>query len=402
MNIKRLFSKARDVKLTDYLSVFPMLLGLIASPFFRKKYRDVWGICERKNEARDNGYHFFKYMTREHPEQKCIYAIDRKCNDYQKVSGLGDLVQYGSIRHWITYFTCRYLISSQAYKPNGYVCTFIERAGWFKPDHVFLQHGITKDRAEFLLASNRRAKYFIAGAEPEYRFMREEFGYPEGTIQYTGFPRFDALHGEPPLVNRIFIMPTWRKWLRFRSETHEDAGIDINTSEYISMWKQFFDSPRLKEIVEQNDLEIIFYPHPNMRGILDPKRIAPSFVNIANDENADIQDLMKSSRLLVTDYSSVFFDMLYMKRPVIFYQFDEEKYRKYHYQQGWFDYKKTDFGKSFRDPADVIEELNRIVISDFRVSTAFEEEHNRTFPYYDSLNSQRVYELLKSGLQSSV
>ena len=99
MNIKRFFSKARDAKISDYLAFFPMLTGRIASLFCKKKYKDVWGICERKTEARDNGYHFFKYMTREHPEQRCIYAIDRKCNDYIKVKDLGETVQFGSVKH---------------------------------------------------------------------------------------------------------------------------------------------------------------------------------------------------------------------------------------------------------------------------------------------------------------
>ena len=397
MNIKRFISKARDAKISDYLSFFPMFAGCIASPFYKKKYRDVWAVSERKKEARDNGYHFFKYMTAEHPEQKCIYAIDKKCNDYTKVKDLGETVQFGSVRHWILYFTCRYLISSQAFKPNGYVCAVIERAGLFKPDHIFLQHGITINRAEFLMASNRRAKYFIAGAEPEYRFMKEEFGYPEGTIQYTGFPRFDALHEQAPDNNRIFVMPTWRKWLKWRSESHEDAGADMKSSEYITMWKRFFDSPKLKEIVERNNLEIVFYPHPNMSGIIDPESIVPSFVSIADIEDADIQGLMKSSKMLITDYSSVFFDMVYMKRPVIFYQFDIEKLRKYHYAQGWFDYRATGFGKSVPDPDGVVDELERIVEADFRVDSCYEEEHRRTFPYYDSLNSKRVYDLLKNG-----
>ena len=165
--------KLKDVSIGDLCALGPMSAAFLAKPIVRKKYRKLWLICENENEARDNGYHFFKYMTREHPGQKCIYAIDKKCNDYMKVCNLGEIVQFGSVKHWILYFTCKYLISSQAFKPDGYVCTFIERAGLFHPDHVFLQHGITKDMAEFLLASQRRAKYFIAGAEPEYEFMKD-------------------------------------------------------------------------------------------------------------------------------------------------------------------------------------------------------------------------------------
>ena len=397
MNLKRFFSKARDAKISDYLAFFPMLIGRIASPFYKKKYKDVWGICERKTEARDNGYHFFRYMTREHPEQKCIYAIDKKCNDFSKVKDLGETVQFGSVKHWIQYFSCRYLISSQSYKPNAYVCTFMERAGMFKPDHVFLQHGITINKPEYLNPQLRRLKYFITATPQETSFVVDELGYSADVVKMCGFPRFDALHIPEPEGNRIFIMPTWRKWLRFRSEAHEDAQMDIQSSEYFSMWKEFLNSPKLRELAEQKNLEIVFFPHANMKGILSPESIVPSYITIADTDKDDIQELIKSSKLLITDYSSVFFDMVYMKRPVIFYQFDLEKFRKYHYAQGWFDYQNTSFGRSVKDPDGLIEEIRKTADSMFCIDGSFEKEHETTFPLYDFMNSRRVYDLLVTG-----
>ena len=395
MDLKRFFSKARDAKISDYLAFFPMLTGRIASLFCKKKYKDVWGVCERKTEARDNGYHFFKYMTREHPKQRCIYAIDRKCNDYKKVSSLGETVQFGSVKHWILYFSCKYLISSQSFKPNAYVCTFIERAGMFKPDHIFLQHGVIINTNEYLRANLRPVKLFVTSTPQERDFVATELGHGFNVVKMCGLPRFDALHDASPDGNRIFIMPTWRKWLRFKSETHDDAQMDIRSSEYLTMWKEFLNSPKLKELADLYGLDIVFYPHPNMKGILDPESIVPSYIKIADLNTADIQELIKSSKLLITDYSSVFFDMVYMKRPVLFYQFDLEMFRKYHYAKGWFDYQSTSFGKSVKDSDGLMAEISRLAGSGFSIDSAFEEEHARTFPLYDTKNSERVYELLK-------
>lgn len=394
MDIKRLLSKAKDVKPEDYLSFFPMLAALIVSPFYKKKYKDTWGISERKAEAKDNSYHFFKYMTSHHPEQKCIYTIDKKSKDFHKVCDLGETVQFGSIKHWILYFTCPYLISSQTFKPNAYMCTFLERSKTFLPNHVFLQHGITKDKAEFLLASSMHAKYFIAGAKPEYEFMKKEFGYPDGTMQYTGFARFDALHSSQTRNNRILIMPTWRKWLRLKSETHDDAQMDLESSEYINCWRKLLQNSEFKKIIDQYNLEVIFYPHPNMKGILSPETIITSDIRLADIDQEDLQELLKTSGLLITDFSSVFFDMAYMKKPVIFYQFDEEKYRKYHYQQGWFDYHHTAFGNSYSNADDVIDELKKIIEENYEMSESFETEHRNTFPLYDTNNCERIYNLL--------
>ena len=394
MDIKRLILKSKDVSLNDYLSFFPMLVGAALSVFYKKKYYSIWGICERKDEARDNAYHFFKYMASEHPEQKCLYAIDKKCADYQKVKDLGDTVQFGSVKHWILYFTCKYTISSQNFMPNGYMCTFIERAGLFHPNHVFLQHGITKDKAEFLFAKYRRVKFFIAGAAPEYEFMKKEFGYPEGTMQYTGFARFDALHEMKTQKNRILIMPTWRKWLWLKSETHEDAKMDLDSSEYISCWRELLQSDRLQQLIDEHDLDIVFYPHPNMKGLLRPETFVGPRIHVADFEEEDLQDMMKSSIMLITDYSSVFFDMAYMKKPVIFYQFDEKQYRKYHYQQGWFDYHTTSFGDFCISRDEVLDSLEKTIARDYQVTEAFLEEHAKTFPLYDKANSKRIFNVL--------
>ena len=66
---------------------------------------------------------------------------------------------------------------------------------------------------------------------------------------------------------------------------------------------------------------------------------------IAHKDDYDVQDLLIRSSVLVTDYSSVFFDFAYMGKPVIYYQFDEDEFRKNHYQEGYFSYREHGFGR---------------------------------------------------------
>ena len=400
MNLNYYLRKSKDVRGRDYLSFFPMIFALICSPFCAGKYKDVWAVSERPDEARDNGYHFFRYMRKHHPEQPCVYVCDSSCADYIKVKELGEIIQPGSIRHWLIYFRASYLISSQYFAPNGYMVKLIERLRLFRPKHVCLQHGITKDMAEFLLASHRNAEYFIAGAKPEFDFMRENFGYPEGTMQYTGFARFDALHDFTVNPGQILVMPTWRKWLRFRSETHSDAGMDIASSEYVSRWKELLCGEDFIRMIDQYHLNVVFYAHPNMKGRLNPFSIVDKRIRVADPRQEDLQELLKSSAMLITDYSSVFFDIVYMKKPVIFYQFDEEKFRKYHYKQGWFDYKKTSFGSVCYSSGEVITELKQIIDGGFVVSDEYLAEHGKVFPKYDKNNCERIYQLLIGSLKS--
>ena len=80
-----LINKIKDVKIKDYFSVFPMITALILKPFYRERYQGTWLICEEPYEARDNGYHFFRYMCERQPQQKCYYAVKKESVDAKKV-----------------------------------------------------------------------------------------------------------------------------------------------------------------------------------------------------------------------------------------------------------------------------------------------------------------------------
>ena len=386
--------KIKDVSINDYLSVIPMTCALILKPLFAKRYRDSWVICEEKTEARDNGYHFFKYLCLNHQEQCCYYAIDKRCKDREKVRKLGKTVHYGSIKHWLLYFTGKYNISSQkGGKPNAALCSFFELNGLFKPHNVFLQHGVTKDKNDWLMAEKCRFDYFVTATTTEDRFVRQAFGYDPSIIHYTGFPRFDNLHdGIDGVKNRIIIMPTWRKWLRLKSEKNESLGPDLKTSVFIKGWGDLLNSEELSLIIDKYNLDIIFYPHRAMQPYISDFRenINPR-IKIASIEDYDIQELMKSAQLMITDYSSVYFDMFYMKKPVIFYQFDEEEFRKYHYEKGWFDYYNNEFGNSHSDYHAVVTTLEEYINCEYKVSSSFLKAHEHEFELFDRMNSERIY-----------
>ena len=386
--------KIKDVSINDYLSIIPMTCALILKPLFAKRYRDSWVICEEKTEARDNGYHFFKYLCLNHQEQCCYYAIDKRCKDREKVRKLGKTVHYGSIKHWLLYFTGKFNISSQkGGKPNAALCSFFELNGLFKPHNVFLQHGVTKDKNDWLMAEKCRFDYFVTATTTEDQFVRRAFGYDPSIIHYTGFPRFDNLHdGIDGVKNRIIIMPTWRKWLRLNSEKNENLDLELKMSDFLKNWTNFLNCEELLRLINKYNLEIIFYPHRAMQSYISEFREAiNSQITIASDEDYDMQELMKSSQLMITDYSSVFFDMFYMKKPVIFYQFDEEIFRQYHYEEGWFDYHNNAFGKTHVSYLEVINELEEYIKNDYKVTDEFLKAHQNEFKLFDNMNSERIY-----------
>ena len=92
---------------SDILSVFNYMLMLIPSLIYmlvlKVRKQNVWLIFEDKNTARDNGYYLFKYIRNNHPNDLAYYVISKKAKDYNKVSKLGNVINYGSLKHYLYY-----------------------------------------------------------------------------------------------------------------------------------------------------------------------------------------------------------------------------------------------------------------------------------------------------------
>ena len=86
------------------------IIGLAAR--YTKKYKNLWLIAERKTEARDNGLHFFKYMTQNHGEVNTAFIIDRNSPDFDRVSCLGTVIQPNTFSHMLAFACAKVRISS--------------------------------------------------------------------------------------------------------------------------------------------------------------------------------------------------------------------------------------------------------------------------------------------------
>ncbi len=403
--IKELQQRYCDLRITDLYAVLQFIIAYPISKLYKFYRRDLWLICEDPYEARDNGYAFFKFLVTSRKGQDAVYAIKRKSPDYPKVSSLGKTVEYGSLLHWIYYLTAARNISSQkGGKPNAAICYLLEIFLNQQNNRVFLQHGITKDDAKWLYYKNTKLNLFICGAKPEYDYIKKKFGYPGDNLKYIGFCRYDELHNIDIKKNQVLIMPTWRNWLSMPSKKrqfiNQEQSLDTDnlflSSEYYLKWKELLTSPELRALSLKYNAEIIFFPHRNMQKYLQWFQDGSPHIKIANWEKFDIQKLIRESGILITDYSSVFFDFIYMKKPIIFYQFDEIQYRKYQYQQGYFDYNNNPFSIPAHTYQEALNTLTDILEKDSKLDIPYLTAHEKYFKLYDANNCARTYQAIKN------
>ncbi len=364
------------------------MLQLVLTPIAKIKFygKRPWIISERGFDARDNGYQFFLYLRNKHPEINAWYLITRDSKDLKKVVDLGNILYKGTIKHFMLYISASLLLG--AFEPiipsaNKRFGELIKKKNDQK--YIFLQHGIIGNDLPVYHKENAKFDLFFCGAKPEFDYVSKYFNYTEGEVRYTGLARFDALHNIKP-QKMILIMPTWRRWI-----AEMDAD-EITQSEYVLRWNSIINNPLLIDISEKYDVNIIFYPHALMQKSIGFFSSSNDRIIIANQQEYDLQTLIKDSSMLITDYSSVNFDFAYMNKPVLYYQFDDERFFKDHVGVGWFDYKNMGFGECVNNEEDLFICVKDYLVNGFRMKPNYEQRIKSVFPLYDDNNCERIYQ----------
>ncbi len=377
--------------------IFTNVLFFVSFPlafliYGRKK---IWLISEVDFDARDNGLHLFTYLRKEHPEINVVYLISKKNPNYRTVSELGKTVKPHSYKHMLMFIAAKAKIStlvlgcSPSWALNRYLlkhhCT---------GKNIALKHGIFKNLHPNYFKQNAHLDLICCGAKPEYDFIKDNFGYSDGVAQYTGLARFDGLQNIKP-EKEILIMPTWRRWLDKVGNEEEFAK-----SEFFQQWYKLLNNENFAKIVKDNEISVVFYVHPKLNKYVELFKKANPNVTFLNSKSGDsVQAHLKSSAITITDFSSIFFDIAYMKKPAIYFQFDEEQYYGSHYKKAYFDYRENGFGPVCVNTEEVVNSLNSIVNNNLEIEPVYLKRAEEFFPLHDGNNCSRIYDAIMEVLK---
>ncbi len=187
-------------------------------------------------------------------------------------------------------------------------------------------------------AANRRThrNYRKEGRQLDYlvspsAFYTEKLGsaldmkHMEGRVLEVGYPRNDclftftdadaaALKEELGILGDkkvILYAPTWR-------ENQHEAGVGYT-------YRMGLDLKGLKQELA-SDYVILFRVHYMVRRLFDFDEYEGFLYDVS--DYSDISRLYTIADMLVTDYSSVFFDYANLKRPILFYMYDFQEYKE--------------------------------------------------------------------------
>ncbi len=342
--------------------------------------------------AQDNGYYFFKYCMENDIEKKLgrkiYYVIDKNSPDMEKLLPYKkNLIEFMSIKYIVYMLASKLLIStdtrSHAYawrSKNSIMTRYLK-----SKKLVFLQHGVTAlKKVDFLYGKGHYGdcNLFVVTSDYEKDIVLKNFGYKESEIAVSGFARWDVLEDKSQGGRDILLMPTWRNWL-------EEVGDEVfKQSDYYQNYMRFLTSDRLATILEKNDLKLNFYLHPKFRDYINEFKIDAERIRLIPFGQEPLNELMMKCRMLITDYSSVCWDMYYQGKPVIFYQFDLDDYYELH--GSYLDMRKDLFGPQVEQLEDVFTAFEKMVEDDFKLEPKYEELRHYYYKHIDDKNSQRI------------
>jgi len=364
----------------------------------KKKNYQIWLINDRRDRAGDNGEYFFRYLkTQKLVGIKVYFVIEKNNSDYKRLKKFGNIIDIDSEKYINKFLICDKIITSMTNSwvtnPFNNDLVFIRDLLHF--DIIFLQHGITKDDISFILNRFiRNYSIFITSSKKEYKSILDpKYGYNTNNIKLTGFARFDNLENmknTKSVEKKIIIIPTWRKNIRGTRDSltyksiHSDMFIYSN---YFKFYNNLINDNNLLLMLNKTNYTGIFCLHPSLSSQYIDFDKNKYFTII---EKCNYQKLLLESSLLITDYSSIFFDFAYLRKPVIYTHFDYKEYRNTHYKEGYFDYYRDGFGPICKDIKCTINEISFELENNCILRRKFLRNIKRFFSFFDNKNSERI------------
>jgi CDP-glycerol glycerophosphotransferase (TagB/SpsB family) len=361
------------------------------------KDEQCWLIGSMSGRAyADNSAALHRYLVENCPDIRVYWVINRDSPDVERVRQLGRVLYREDVATYVYGLQARVQIISHGLADVP-TCGYALSKGAVK---VRLGHGLTAlKRTKGSLLRSVQAKNRVFDLVPVSSAFEKEnklsWGIDPDRLAVTGLPRFDELLrkqdlyqkggcSDPPHT-RILYMPTWRDWLpRGRREFVE--------SEFYRQVRDFLGHPGLNDILAAHDMVLYVHLH-----IIAQQHLAAIVGDIGDlthvkvlPASEDLQDAIVRSSLLITDYSSVAWDFLYLDKPVVFYQFDVERFNEV--RGAYVDFRDL-FGPVARNPKSAVEVIRYFLernydCGDYRAN--MDRWQRKAFQYRDDRNCERV------------
>lgn len=236
-----------------------------------------------------------------------------------------------------------------------------------KPSHYILATSINLER---IYASAFQTKKVLLG------------GYPRNDSLYPGRIRNVLTKSEQETVGHIATLKRSNRIVLYMPTFRE--------SEAQLFYKLDFD--RFQQFLNKHHILFVIKPHPKSKEYANYLNIVKDQILVI-DPAEDPYPILSLSDLLLTDYSSIFFDYLHLSKPVLFFPYDLEEYLNSS-REMYFDYEEFTPGPKVYNQTMLEEDLLKAE-KDEQLQAKLREY---VFDEPDSFASQQLYENIRKLL----
>lgn len=353
---------------------------------YRQAFRLVSKLPRKKNvivfesfhgkQFSDNPRAIYEYMKENKPEYTLYWSADRRFTKVFEDAGVPYVPRLSVKWLFIMGRANYWVVNSRLpnWLPKPYGTTYIQT--WhgtpLKKLGVDIEEvkmpGITTDNyKKGFLEESSKWDYLISPNSYATKVFERAFDF-NNTMLETGYPRNDFLTtgnnpvtiqaikqslGIPNEKKVILYAPTWRDNQFYdRGRYKFDLQLDLEQLQ-AELGEEYVIVLRLHYLVAEN-LNI------------------DAFKGFAYDcsHYRDIRDLYLIADMLITDYSSVFFDYAILRRPIIFFVYDIEEYRD-DIRGFYFKFEEKAPGPLVKTSDEVIRTIKDIEENGFEVAERF-------------------------------
>jgi len=344
----------------------------------------------------DSPKYIYQYMIENNMNFKYIWSVNEK----KEIPGNPIQVKRFSPKYFY------YLARSKYWVSNSRLPKFLDK----RKENIYLQtwHGTPLKQLVFdmkdvysadpnykskFYEQSRRWDYLSSANQYSSEIFKRAFKYDKQLLE-LGYPRNDILYQKDnakdilALKNEMGI-PTDKKVVLYAPTWRDDQVISAGKYKF----ELQLDLAKMqKELGDQ--YIVILRMHYFIASHLD----ISEFSGFAYDfsEYDDIAELYLVSDMLITDYSSVFFDYANLKRPILFYTYDLEKYRDT--LRGFYiDIEKEVPGPLVMSSDEVIEAILNIDQINNDYKNRYEDFYNRFCQWDNGRASEKTVKLVFKG-----
>lgn len=301
-----------------------------------------------------------------------------------------NVIYKGSFKHYLYFFKAKTFLGSEALVhvidlriSNKHA---LDKINSKNINYVFLQHGVmymvsldSESRKFFKPMKTNGIYRVVTSSKAEATHFIQLGGYDPSFIYVCGLPKFDRNTWNED-ADKIAIMPTWRPW------EYNEARYDFQETKYYQMICRIFYA-----IPEELREKIVILPHPLFYdAVKDSDFDLKHYLNI--DEKYD--DILKSTKVLITDYSSIAYDAFYRGCNVVFYWEEKDECME---NYGPSTKLMLNEENAYGDICYCAKDLTKVISMNYNEKQTHEYQHkySKLVDYHDGRNTERLIQLLR-------